>query len=87
MIAAKHPVIATIIADNSFVNAGPGFVWTTDSGAGSLPHTLVICGYDDAKHAYKVMNSWGTGWGDAGFSWIDYDLFPQKSAYYTYVIQ
>lgn len=87
MIASNHPVITTIIADNSFVNAGPGFIWKTYSGSGSLPHTLIICGYDDAKHAYKVMNSWGTSWGDAGFSWIDYDLFPQYSSYYTYTIQ
>ena len=87
MISSNHPVITTIIADNSFVNAGPGFIWTTYSGSGSLPHTLIICGYDDAKHAYKVMNSWGISWGDAGFSWIDYDLFAEMSAYYTYVIQ
>jgi hypothetical protein len=87
MIAAKHPVIVTIIADDSFVNAKAGFIWKTYSGSGALPHTLTICGYDDAKHAYKVMNSWGNGWGDAGFSWIDYDLLPQKSSFYTYVIQ
>lgn len=87
MIASKHPVIATLIMDNSFVNAGPGFIWNSDSGSGNLPHTILICGYDDAKHAYKIMNSWGTRWGDAGFSWVDYDFFPQKSSYYTYAIQ
>ncbi|MES2429541.1 MAG: Ig-like domain-containing protein [Bacteroidota bacterium] len=87
MIASKHPVIATLIMDNSIVNAGTGFLWNTYSGSGSLPHTLIICGYDDAKNAYKVMNSWGTSWGDAGFTWIDYNFFPQKSSYYTYVIQ
>jgi len=70
-----------------FVNAGPGFVWRSYSGSGSLPHTIIICGYDDLKHAYKVMNSWGTSWGDAGFSWIDYDFFLQKSSYNTYAIQ
>jgi hypothetical protein len=87
MIASKHPVIITILADNSFTNAGPGFIWKAYSGSGALRHTLIICGYDDAKNAYKVMNSWGTGWGDAGFSWIDYDFFPQKSTYDTYAIQ
>ncbi len=87
MIASKHPVIVNITADNSFVNAGPGFIWASYSGAGSAPHAIIICGYDDAKHAYKVMSSWGTSWGDGGFSWIDYDFFVQKSSFYTYVIQ
>ena len=87
MIASKHPVIITIIADNGFVNAGPGFIWNSYSGSGALPHTLIISGYDDSKHAYKVMNSWGNTWGDAGFSWIDYDFVIPNSAYYTYAIQ
>jgi len=87
MVSSKHPVIANITADNSFMSAGPGFVWKSYSGSGALAHAVVICGYDDYKHAYKVMNSWGTTWGDAGFSWIDYDFFPQKSTYFTFAIQ
>lgn len=87
MVASNHPVIATILADNSFVNARTGFIWKTYSGSGMLPHTLIICGYDDARNAYKVMNSWGTSWGDAGYSWIDYDFFPQKASQYLYAIQ
>jgi hypothetical protein len=87
MINSNHPVIASILADNSFVNAGPGFIWSSYSGSGSLPHALIICGFDDAKAAYKVMNSWGTTWGDSGFSWISYDFFPLKASYYAYAIQ
>jgi hypothetical protein len=75
MISQRHPVIITILADNSFVSARTGFIWKTFSGSGNLPHCIVICGYDDSKNAYKVMNSWGTTWGDAGFSWIDYNFF------------
>ncbi|HKB44417.1 MAG TPA: C1 family peptidase, partial [Chitinophagaceae bacterium] len=75
MISQHHPVIITILADNSFVNATTGFVWKTFSGSGNLPHSVAICGYDDSKNAYKIMNSWGTTWGDSGFSWIDYDFF------------
>jgi hypothetical protein len=87
MIFTKHPVIITVIADNSFVNAKTGFVWRTYSGSGALPHTLLICGYDDSKNAYKVFNSWGTDWCDGGFGWIDYDFFPTKSSFEVYVIQ
>jgi C1A family cysteine protease len=39
---------------------------------------MVICGYNDAKKAFRVMNSWGKGWADNGFAWIDYDFFAQN---------
>lgn len=87
MIASKHPVITNVIADNGFMNATAGFTWKAYSGSGALPHTIIICGYDDNRQAYKVMNSWGTAWGDAGFSWIDYSYFLKVSSYNTYVIQ
>ena len=86
MIYQKHPVIVSVVMDNSFINAGPGFIWSSYSGSGALPHCLIICGYDDAKHAYKVMSSWGTSWGDAGYSWIDYTFFPVRSGYYVYTM-
>ncbi len=87
MIQNKKPVIITVIADNSFVNAKAGFIWKIAT-SGSLPHTITIVGYDDTKNAFKVMNSWGTSWGDAGFGWIDYTLFPSVTAGngYVYVI-
>ena len=86
MIDQKHPVIVIILTDNSFELAKTGFIWKTYSGSLGVPHGIVICGYDDSKNAYKVMNSWGTGWADGGFSWIDYDLFPTRATYYSYVI-
>jgi C1A family cysteine protease len=86
MIAQNHPVIINVIADNSFIAAKPGFIWKSYSGSGSLAHCIVICGYDDAKNAYLVMNSWGTGWGDAGYSWIDYDFFITRTGTYCYAI-
>ncbi|MEJ8844798.1 Ig-like domain-containing protein [Lacibacter sp. H375] len=86
MISQNHPVIINVIADNSFISAKAGFIWKTYSGSGSLPHCIVICGYDDAKNAYLIMNSWGTGWGDAGYSWIDYDFFTTRTGTYCYAI-
>jgi C1A family cysteine protease len=86
MLVNKHPVIITINPDQPFWDAQPGFVWRSYTAAPGISHALIICGYDDAKHAYKVMNSWGTEWADAGFSWIDYDFFPQTAFYYSYVI-
>lgn len=86
MIANKHAVIFSATMDNSLINAGPGFVWSAYSGSGAFPHCMVICGYDDNNKAYKIMNSWGTAWGDAGYSWISYDFFPVKASYYVYTM-
>lgn len=38
-------------------------------------HAMVISGYDDGKHAFRLRNSWGTKWGDEGSIWVDYDYF------------
>jgi C1A family cysteine protease len=72
--------------NQDFLDAKAGFIWKEYISPRSISHTIAICGYDDAKHAYKIMNSWGTSWGDGGFSWIDYDFLPQASFYYGYVI-
>jgi len=86
MLVNHHAVIASLAIDNSFLNAGAGFIWSSYSGSGGGGHTLIICGYDDSKQAYKVMSSWGTGWGDAGYSWITYNFFPTRAGYYVYVM-
>jgi C1A family cysteine protease len=86
MLINKHAVIIMIQPDASFWNATSGFIWKTLSGSQTTTHSVAICGYDDAKHAYKVMNSWGTSWGDAGYSWIDYDFLPYTGSGIGYVI-
>jgi C1A family cysteine protease len=35
-------------------------------------HAVILCGWDDAKGAWLLKNSWGTGWGEDGFMWITY---------------
>lgn len=38
-------------------------------------HAMVFVGYDDEKYggAFRVLNSWGAGWGDGGYVWIRYE--------------
>lgn len=86
MVVNKHPLVLTVNLDASFTNAQAGFIWKAYSGAAGFSHAIVICGYDDAKHAFKVMNSWGTSWGDAGYSWIDYDFLAQTGGMWTFVL-
>jgi C1A family cysteine protease len=47
-------------------------------------HMVTIIGYDDNKvyngytGAFKVINQWGTTWGNAGYTWISYDFFATQ---------
>jgi hypothetical protein len=80
MLSQKHPLVTWSSIDDNFLNAKAGFIWKYFSGTYGTTHAYIICGYDDAKHAYLVMNAWGTTWGDAGYSWIDYDFFGNISS-------
>jgi C1A family cysteine protease len=40
-------------------------------------HAMVLIGYDDARGAYRLQNSWGTRWGDAGRMWIAYETIEE----------
>jgi len=39
-------------------------------------HAVTIVGYDDDKYggALKILNSWGTQWGDNGYFWLPYNF-------------
>lgn len=38
-------------------------------------HAMLVVGYSDTYNAFKVVNSWGSDWGNDGFIWIDYKAF------------
>ena len=47
-------------------------------------HALLCCGYDDTKGphgAFRIVNSWGSQWGDNGYVWVDYDYFCSSGTY------
>jgi C1A family cysteine protease len=35
-------------------------------------HAVVCVGYEDARQAFIIRNSWGAGWGDAGYGYMPY---------------
>jgi C1A family cysteine protease len=48
-------------------------------------HTMIAVGYDNAKHAFRIQNSWGRMWGDGGYAWFSYE-FWKRNARVGYVI-
>ena len=83
---AGYPVPFGAKMDPAFEAATAGFVWRTTAPGGCGTggacgyHAMVLVGYDDARNAFKLINSWGTGWGDGGYGWIDYAHFSRVSS-------
>ncbi|UKJ06066.1 C1 family peptidase [Solitalea lacus] len=81
LVSSKVPVLLGFMVDDSFYDMGKtGWVWKRKSGRQYGGHAVAIMGYDDAKQAFKVQNSWGTGWGLGGYFWIDYALLSAGAA-------
>lgn len=67
---AGHPVVFGTLIDSDFmVEQGPSIVGVPSLNHIEGPHALLIVGYriENGKTLFKVLNSWGEGWRDAGF--------------------
>ncbi len=86
LLLANHPVMSYVSINQSFYDLTATDIWKDSTYTVGFPHCLLLVGYDDTKHAYKCMNSWGTEWADKGFCYVDYDFFPAPTSYYLYAI-
>jgi len=68
---AYGPVIATMYVYNDFYYYRSG-VYSYTSGSYVGAHAVLAVGYDDTLQAFIVKNSWGSGWGEAGYFMIAY---------------
>jgi len=76
---AHRPLEISINIDQAFCSYVPGTVYTYHGPAvGS--HEMCIVGFDDAKQAYLVRNSWGGDWGMGGCIWISYETFDSSAS-------
>lgn len=61
------PGFAIDVHENFEAYRGKG-VYDTPAGAWLGRHMLTVVGY--TENTFKVLNSWGTGWGDDGFGYL-----------------
>ncbi|MGD8912469.1 MAG: C1 family peptidase [Candidatus Thiodiazotropha sp.] len=76
-LANRTPVVAGImIYEDLYRLSGPNAVYNTTTGSELGGHAVTLVGYDDNQFggAFKVINSWGTGWGDDGYFWLPYNM-------------
>jgi hypothetical protein len=76
-VAAGNPVVFGADIYSNFMSWSGSAVYNTASGSYLGGHAMAVVGYDDARQAFRIQNSWGTGWGDLGYMWMGYAVFEQ----------
>lgn len=69
------PITVTLTATPLFQAWAPSNshqVYPAESDTGRINHNVLLVGWDDARQAWLIKNSWGTNWGSAGWTWIRY---------------
>jgi inhibitor of cysteine peptidase len=69
------PVSVAMCTGSAFAGYGGGVFEINECPA--LNHAVVLVGWDDnlgTNGAWRLRNSWGPGWGEAGYMWIGYGV-------------
>lgn len=69
-ICKYGPVSASVYVTQSFTAYKSGVF--DEFANGETNHAIALVGWDDARGAWLLRNSWGTDWGEAGYMWIRY---------------
>ncbi len=72
-----NPVVFGINISNSFYDLRGDAIYDDVAAPRTIGHAMVLVGYSEQRQAFKVMNSWGDGWGDHGFGWVSYRAFSK----------
>ena len=76
-LARGVPVIFSMLV-GSRLKAHRGLnVLSTDENA-IMGHSMVAVGYDEARKAFAIQNSWGRSWGDGGYAWFAYEFWRRN---------
>ena len=83
-LAAGYPIIFGMDITNNFfgISSLDPKAYTDIARRGSLEyaggHAMLIVGYDDENQCFLIENSWGPGWGDAGYCQLEYSVVTQN---------
>jgi C1A family cysteine protease len=84
LVNLNHPVLILMTVTDDLLDADPWapnrvYHWSGVTANLLNWHSMTIIGYDDAKQAFRVRNSWGREWGDDGDFWLGYDCFTSNA--------
>jgi hypothetical protein len=78
-LSRGNPVVFGMDVSDQFENLTGSEIYDDTTSPRTGGHAMVLVGYSERRQAFKVMNSWGTRWGDGGFGWVSYRAIRQLS--------
>lgn len=73
------PILTVIhVLDGFWTPGADGLVQATGKDNGL--HGICLVGWDDARQAWRLRNSWGDVWGQSGYCWLPY-AYPLVEAW------
>ncbi len=80
-LAAGRPVVVVMSISISFFKIPAGTLLqapATETPRGT--HAVIVVGHGESggDRCLLIRNSWGTGWGDGGYAWIDEDYLTPR---------
>jgi hypothetical protein len=63
-----------------------GGVYSYSGGYYEGNHAVLVTGYDDSTQSFTVKNSWGAGWGEAGYFRVAYSQLSSTIMFGAYAI-
>ena len=83
-------VLGACLGDNYMNANGSSVIYskgTTNQTGMHAYHAMMCVGYDNnrggSNGAFRIVNSWGSAWGDKGFVWIDANYMCSNDFAYT----
>lgn len=85
LVSAGTPVAFAMDANEYSAGFSDGnyIISSSEYSSTNLNHAQTIVGYDDSladdsdTGAFRVVNSWGSGWGDSGYYWFTYSALKE----------
>jgi hypothetical protein len=78
-LARGVPVVYDMRPDDQFHKfKGNGVLDIPGKMNGSSGHAMIAVGYDDARMALRIQNSWGRGFGEGGYAWLGYEFWARN---------
>jgi C1A family cysteine protease len=72
------PIALQVLPDFDSLNSTTNLIYDSSAGSSRGGHAITLIGYDDARRAFRFINSWGTGWGQSGYGWLAYSLISDS---------